>query len=222
MRTLGGRFELASLISFSVEPSSTYIYFLVLFLFLFQRMRYRRTRHNVSVLSIVAHFLRVLLVFGRDSILHFVILNHIRRWPFYYSCSPVIRAIPCGKLCQKARNHPPKRSVGRIAQYQLLWLQIQRASLTLTSGALFRTYFLFVGFEVPTAMDTKNTILWDITLCRPSRVNRCFCSFATCFQAGFFLSLFFDPEDGGDMYLRNVGWLYTDYTMLYHRRWYSS
>jgi hypothetical protein len=30
--------------------------------------------------------------------------------------------------------------------------------------------------------------------------------------------LFFDPEDGGDMFLRNVGWLSTDYTVLYPRR----
>jgi hypothetical protein len=28
---------------------------------------------------------------------------------------------------------------------------------------------------------------------------------ATCFHAGFLRSLFFDPEDGGDMFLRNVG-----------------
>jgi hypothetical protein len=28
---------------------------------------------------------------------------------------------------------------------------------------------------------------------------------STCFHAGFFLRLFFDPEDGGDMFLRNVG-----------------
>jgi hypothetical protein len=27
---------------------------------------------------------------------------------------------------------------------------------------------------------------------------------ATCFYAGFLLGLFFDPEDGGDMFLRNV------------------
>jgi hypothetical protein len=40
---------------------------------------------------------------------------------------------------------------------------------------------------------------------------------ATCFDAGFFLGLF-DPENGGDMYLRNVGWLSTDYTTLYPRR----
>jgi hypothetical protein len=28
---------------------------------------------------------------------------------------------------------------------------------------------------------------------------------ATCFPAGFLLGLFCDPEDGGDMFLRNVG-----------------
>jgi hypothetical protein len=28
---------------------------------------------------------------------------------------------------------------------------------------------------------------------------------ATCFHAGFLLGLFFDPEDGGDIFLRYVG-----------------
>jgi hypothetical protein len=28
---------------------------------------------------------------------------------------------------------------------------------------------------------------------------------ATCFHAGFLLDLFFDPEDLGDMFLRNIG-----------------
>jgi hypothetical protein len=31
----------------------------------------------------------------------------------------------------------------------------------------------------------------------------------------------FDPEDGGDMFLRNVGWHSTDYTALYPRILYS-
>jgi hypothetical protein len=29
---------------------------------------------------------------------------------------------------------------------------------------------------------------------------------------------FFEPEDGGEMFLRNVGWISTDYTALYPRR----
>jgi hypothetical protein len=37
-------------------------------------------------------------------------------------------------------------------------------------------------------------------------------------HAGFLLGLFFDPENGGDMYLRNVGWLSADYTALFPRR----
>jgi hypothetical protein len=37
------------------------------------------------------------------------------------------------------------------------------------------------------------------------RVGRC--KLVTCFHAGFLLGLFFDPQDGGDMFLRKVGWL---------------
>jgi hypothetical protein len=33
---------------------------------------------------------------------------------------------------------------------------------------------------------------------------------------------YYDPEDGGDMFLRNVGRLSTDYTALYPRRQKSS
>jgi hypothetical protein len=40
---------------------------------------------------------------------------------------------------------------------------------------------------------------------------------ATRFQSGFFLGLFLDPENGGDMFLRNVGWLSADYTALYNK-----
>jgi hypothetical protein len=41
-------------------------------------------------------------------------------------------------------------------------------------------------------------------------------------HAGFVLGLFFDPEDEGDMFLRNVGWLLTAYMALYPRRQNSS
>jgi hypothetical protein len=44
---------------------------------------------------------------------------------------------------------------------------------------------------------------------------------ATYFHTGILLGLF-DPEDGGDMFLRNVGSLSTDYRALYPRKQYSS
>jgi hypothetical protein len=37
-------------------------------------------------------------------------------------------------------------------------------------------------------------------------------------QAGFILGLVFDPEDGGDIFLRNACSLSTDYTALYPRK----
>jgi hypothetical protein len=33
------------------------------------------------------------------------------------------------------------------------------------------------------------------------------------------IAYFFDAEDGGDVFLRKVGWHSTDYTVLYLRRW---
>jgi hypothetical protein len=39
-----------------------------------------------------------------------------------------------------------------------------------------------------------------------------------CIVAGKLIVLFFDLEDEGDMLLRNVGRLSTDYTSLYPRR----
>jgi hypothetical protein len=38
------------------------------------------------------------------------------------------------------------------------------------------------------------------------------------------LGLFFDPKDGGSMFLQNVGWLSADYMSLHPRKqnsWYS-
>jgi hypothetical protein len=52
--------------------------------------------------------------------------------------------------------------------------------------------------EVLTAVVLKITIFWDITPFSPLLLS-------TCFYAGFLLVLFFDPEDGGDMFLQNVG-----------------
>jgi hypothetical protein len=44
----------------------------------------------------------------------------------------------------------------------------------------------------------RSTIFQDITPCSRTLI-------VTCFHVGFFLGLFFDPEEGGDMFLRNVG-----------------
>jgi hypothetical protein len=80
-------------------------------------------------------------------------------------------------------------------------------------------------------INLKSTVFWDITPCSPLRVNRRFggtyrlhlqgrknkfrkksresrCTLVSCW------TYFFNPEDGGDMFLRNVGWHSTDYTTL--------
>jgi hypothetical protein len=64
-------------------------------------------------------------------------------------------------------------------------------------------YIADVGYEVLTAVVMKSYILWDITACSALKVYRCF---LTIFFARFLLGLFFDPEDGCDMFLGNFGW----------------
>jgi hypothetical protein len=49
-------------------------------------------------------------------------------------------------------------------------------------------------------------------------VMKCSCSACYLLHVGFLLGWLFDPEDGGDMFLRNVSWLSTDYTALYLSR----
>jgi hypothetical protein len=90
-----------------------------------------------------------------------------------------------------------------------------------------------IGFEVLTAVVMKGSIFWDITLCSPLKVNRRFGRVSSLhiqrrrkkppwtrfacylFHAGLFLGLYFDPENEGDMFLRNVGSLSMGYTPLY-------
>jgi hypothetical protein len=80
-----------------------------------------------------------------------------------------------------------------------------------------------VAFEVLTTVIMKSTIFWHITPSSPKKATD-FSEehIATCFHAGFLLGLFFDTENGGEMFLRNVGCLSTDYMALYPRKWYSS
>jgi hypothetical protein len=42
--------------------------------------------------------------------------------------------------------------------------------------------------------------------------------FATCIHAALLLGILFDPEDGGDIFHQNIGWLPKKYTALYPRR----
>jgi hypothetical protein len=78
-----------------------------------------------------------------------------------------------------------------------------------------------IGFEVLTAAVMKSTIFWDITPCSSLKVNRRFgATYASVFRAKELAeletsvkeggkqssaeqSLYFDPEDGGDVFLRN-------------------
>jgi hypothetical protein len=61
-----------------------------------------------------------------------------------------------------------------------------------------------VGFEVLTVVVMKSSLLWNAMPCSLSKL---------CL-----LALFYDPEDGGDMFFRDVDWLSTDYTELCPRR----
>jgi hypothetical protein len=76
----------------------------------------------------------------------------------------------------------------------------------------------------------KNSIFWDITTCMPLKINRRFGG--KCYphlqgrrinrarnqhEAGS-KKKFFHPEDGGNKFLWNSGWVSTAYTVLYPRR----
>jgi hypothetical protein len=67
--------------------------------------------------------------------------------------------------------------------------------------------------EVLTPVFTESSIFWDITPCSPFKVDLLY--------TVLLFGLFFDTEDG-DMFLRNVGWISTNYTALYPRRYNSS
>jgi hypothetical protein len=68
----------------------------------------------------------------------------------------------------------------------------------------------------------KSSIFWNITTRSPLKVRWKQSPACYLLHAGFLLCLFFDTENGGDMFLRNVCWLSTDYTALYPRRQNSS
>jgi hypothetical protein len=91
-----------------------------------------------------------------------------------------------------------------------------------------------VGFEVLIAAVMKSSVFGDITPFSPLKVNRlsggACCLHPQCRKinqessmmwvasTGFLLGLSFDLEDGGNVLLRKVGSLSTDYMALYPRR----
>jgi hypothetical protein len=96
------------------------------------------------------------------------------------------------------------------------------------------TNYRIEGIEGLTAVVMKSSVFWDTMPCSLLKVNWRFGR--TCHlhpqgqrisqarnqhEAGSKQSLlrFFDPEDGGNMFLQNAGWLSMDYMALY---WYYS
>jgi hypothetical protein len=62
----------------------------------------------------------------------------------------------------------------------------------------------------------------DHILCQWRRKLVLHCPAYYLFHADFFLGLLFNPDGGGDKFLRNIGWLSTDYMTLYCRKQNSS
>jgi hypothetical protein len=85
----------------------------------------------------------------------------------------------------------------------------------------FYTRSYLLGFTFPTAVVMKISIFWDMRPCSPLKVNRRFAFiFRLCYlpPSGVLLGLFFNSEDGGDMFIRNVHWFWKNYTSLYRAR----
>jgi hypothetical protein len=55
-------------------------------------------------------------------------------------------------------------------------------------------------FEIFTAVVMKSSVFWDITQCIPLKA-----CLPPPSRGILGLDLFFDPEDGGDVFLRNFG-----------------
>jgi hypothetical protein len=81
-----------------------------------------------------------------------------------------------------------------------------------------------IRFEVLTAVVTKFSIFWDIAPCSTYMSRRFGGTYHFCLDTcprWFLVRLIFDPEDGDDTFLQNVGSC-TYYTALYPRRWHFS
>jgi hypothetical protein len=72
--------------------------------------------------------------------------------------------------------------------------------------------FSYVGFEVYTAVVMKSTVFWD-TIASIFRVEE------LAEQETSVLVLYFDPEDGSDMFIRNGILLSNGLQALHPTRW---
>jgi hypothetical protein len=77
----------------------------------------------------------------------------------------------------------------------------------IAKGIIPASAYMDGGKTLKPSVRMKTTIFWDMTPCSPLKVSR-----------RFLLWLFFDPEDGDDMFLRNVRLLSTHYTALHPKR----
>jgi hypothetical protein len=114
---------------------------------------------------------------------------------------------PCSPLTLNGLHGVISQTIVRSACHLLSrWFLAQFIFSTLKMEAI-------CSFEasVDTEQTTRRYIPEDSTFCLPPAFTLVSCS-----------ADFLDSDDGGDMFLRNVGWHSTDYTALYPRRWYSS
>jgi hypothetical protein len=96
-----------------------------------------------------------------------------------------------------------------------------------TCGVWFKVVNMnHARFDVLGEVDMESYIFWYIATCSPLKVNRSFggtyrlhLQLDTIFRLVSCLACSSTLKNGGDMFLRNVGWLPTDCTSLYPRRY---
>jgi hypothetical protein len=77
-----------------------------------------------------------------------------------------------------------------------------------------------VGSEVLSQADMKSSVISDVTPCSQLKADGRFGgTYCNMMAASCWFILSCNPDDGGNMFLQNAGWLSTDCTALYTRRW---
>jgi hypothetical protein len=123
----------------------------------------------------------------------------------------------CYKILAWIRNGNPDEYL-RIILQSIPTKQADRCGLNIVVYRINcgqNKKFIYVSFEVVTAL------LWSYPISGIYRRVLCWkLNHFPCYllHDGFLRGICFDPEDGCDMFLRNIGWLSTDYTAPYPRR----